>query len=207
MKTAIAIPSNTLVHGQFAISLATMLAKGAGIEDMQIAVCNVQSYSTCSNRNIAVETARREKCDYLLMIDSDLSFPPHTLEKLLKNAIDNNLDILGCNYVMRKHPHSSLVEGLGEGLVPVKGVSEVKRLPTGMLLTRLSVFDKLEKPYFMQPIQPDGTLGTEDYRFCDLARAAGFKIYMDAELSTELVHWGDVGYRWKTGNEFEALEG
>ena len=63
------------------------------------------------------------------------------------------------------------------------------------MLTRMSVFDRLAKPWFQMPVFGE-EVGGEDYFFCDAARAAGYKIWMDTDLSLMLAHWGEVGYRW-----------
>jgi hypothetical protein len=35
----------------------------------------------------------------------------------------------------------------------------------------------------------------EDYDFCNRARTANIPVFMDTELSLEIIHWGEAGWR------------
>ena len=72
----------------------------------------------------------------------------------------------------------------------------MERVPTGCLLIHMSVFDKLPKPYFRFGINPEnGDIIGEDFHFCDDARNAGVRIWCDAQLTQEMVHLGERGFR------------
>ena len=72
----------------------------------------------------------------------------------------------------------------------------MRRIPTGCLLIRMSVFDALAKPYFRYVIdEVGGEIVGEDYVFCDRAREAGFRIWCDAALSLEIGHTRPAGLR------------
>ncbi len=57
------------------------------------------------------------------------------------------------------------------------------------MLIRTSVFNALQKPYFNLAAEGDQLRG-EDYYFCEKARAAGFEIWCDGDLSTQIGHIG-----------------
>jgi hypothetical protein len=94
---------------------------------------------------------------------------------------------------------------------PKTGLAEVRHLPTGFLCVRREVFEKLgetseiyedfdsssgERKRFMHFYPSDVkdfTLRSEDWAFCDNARAAGFKIMFDTRVVTG--HVGDHEYR------------
>jgi hypothetical protein len=81
-----------------------------------------------------------------------------------------------------------------------------------LMLTKLSVFDKLERPYFAEP--PRKLIGVfegkdygmrvaeemyhdvipEDEYFCHQARKAGFDIWCDMQLTMEVGHVGTTVY-------------
>jgi glycosyltransferase involved in cell wall biosynthesis len=201
MKIVIAIPSGTMVHADFALSLAS-LAK-ATPKEIGVAFLSVKSSNICLSRNQAVAQAQRGEADYLLFLDSDMSFPPDLLVRLLAGAQATKAEVVGCNYVMRKPPFRSLVYGLTPA---VQGLVEVAKLPTGAMLVDLKAFEKLKRPYFRFPYQEEAegvepSLGGEDYYFCDAVRAAGGRIFMDTDLSLQLTHWGDMGVQWSDNEQ------
>ena len=67
-------------------------------------------------------------------------------------------------------------------------------IPTGCLLIRTHVFEKLSKPWFNTIAAGDSLLG-EDYFFCHNAIAAGMEIWCDGDLSRELGHIGQKIYQ------------
>lgn len=195
-KVMVGVPTTDYVHINFALALASMVLNTRVSISVQIA----RGSSICQNRNTLVHQARKSEADFILFIDNDLSFPPFAAERLLTVAEERGLDILGCNYLFKSPPHKWMaVPRKGDEVV--EAIQEVDRLPNGMLLVRMSVFDKLDIPYFnyASHTMEDGltTVGSEDFYFCDNAREKGFKIWMDTDLSFGLVHWGSpIGVRW-----------
>lgn len=149
------------------------------------------------NRNYLVNMAKKTETEFLFFIDNDLSFPSHSLDRMIAIAEDNKLDILGCNYLFKTLPHQSMAMPKNQGSrQDLCGLDEVDRLPTGFMLIRMSAFDHIESPYFNYVPQGDN-VGTEDYPFCDRMREAGIAIWMDLELSLDLIHWGSpMGVKW-----------
>lgn len=125
--------------------------------------------------------------EYLFQIDSDMTFPPYVLGKLLSHQ----KDIVGCTYVRRSEPF----DVLGRTINPVApknydtGLIEMQALPTGILLVKRDVFRKFPKPIWR--IVADESIGRshgEDYYFCAKARELGYKIWLDVDLSKEIGH-------------------
>lgn len=195
-KVAIAIPSGTMVHAEFMLALANLVKITPS--EIETAFLSIRSSNICLSRNRAVEMARELKADYLMFMDSDMSFPADALTRLLQIQQEFNCEVSGCNYVMRQTPFRSLVYGLEE---QITGVAEVAKLPTGLMLIDMKVFDRLVRPYFRFPVQEEAEgvepkMGGEDYYFCDTVRAAGGRIFMDTDLSLGITHWGDMGVKW-----------
>lgn len=177
---ALGIPSGDMVHADFAMSLANMCFN-AGARAFLV---NAKSSLVMVARNQIVEAAKLAKATHVLFLDSDLIFPVTTLSRLLAHG----KDIVGGLYVQRVPPHRSLGEPL-EGENASGGLRKMKSMPTGCLLIKLSVFDKLPKPWFNTKAEGEKILG-EDYYFCANARSAGFEIWCDEVLSGELAHIG-----------------
>lgn len=136
-------------------------------------------------RNNCVGGAQQAKGDYLMFIDSDMIFPPDTIDRLLAHG----KDIVGGTYVRRGPPFDNLGSSIPEHVDRTSGLVEMTHIPTGMLLIKMSVFDKLKKPYFRYGLNEDtGIIDGEDMTFSVMAREAGFKIFCDLDLSMELRH-------------------
>ncbi len=195
----VAIPSDDSVKANFSMALAAM-SYYSGLHQIPLAFCNQKGSILPKNRNSLVKDARSLDCSHILQIDSDITFPPFALHRLLSHK----KGIVGCTYVRRSQPHDNLAVPLNKQPVQnATGLTEVDRLPTGLLLVDMDVFTKIKRPWFRFPITeecdkyPEGNIDGEDYYFCDAARAAGYPVYLDVELSFELTHWGECGWRVK----------
>lgn len=210
----VGIPSDDSVKANFAMSMAAM-THYCGLAGIKLAIANQKGSVLPKNRNKLVETARELECSHLLQIDSDLTFPPAALHRLLMRG----QPIVGCTYARRSRPHDNLAVPLNQQSVHnAAGLTAVDRLPTGLLLTELEVFTKIKQPWFRFPTLeatpdlPAGRIDGEDYYFCDSAREAGYTVYLDVELSFEITHWGEAGWRIKEDNgdpdapRFEMIE-
>jgi glycosyltransferase involved in cell wall biosynthesis len=205
MKTVcVAVPSGSLVHANFAIALAAMVRD---TRDVGFNFLNIKSSNIAISRSTAVEKAQEAGFDYLLFIDSDISFPSDGLKRLLNHAEETGHKIVGCNYVQRQPPFRSLAYGLlNDGTQQeVQGFVQVRRLPTGFLLINMKVFEQLVPPYFRFGFQEKtdilpACITGEDYWFCDKMFELGIEMWMDTDLSMNLIHWGDRGVQW-SGNE------
>ncbi len=189
------------MHAAFALCLAAMCKTLP--KDIGVAFVNVKSSNVALSRNRSVDQALETEADYLFFIDSDMSFPVDTLSRLLAGMQEKQADVMACTYVMRQPPFRNLVYGLPceAKTQMVKGLVEVARLPTGMMLIDTKTFKNLKKPYFRFPFQEEdetheASLGGEDYYFCDSIIATGGHIWMDTDLSYELTHWGEMGVQW-----------
>ncbi|GAC1629800.1 MAG: hypothetical protein NVS9B10_21510 [Nevskia sp.] len=196
-RIAICIPSTDLVHADFAMCLCalTYLRIPAGL-----VLINNKGSILPQNRNKGVEEALNLDVSHILFLDSDMVFPPDTLARLLQH----DRDIVGCTYARRFPPHLTLGQPLdGLTLEASGGLHEVAALPTGVLLVRSTVFARLRRPYFRfetveeaEGIAP--AINGEDYVFCRLAREAGFRIWLDVDLSMLIGHLGQQTFRLQT---------
>jgi len=199
-KVAICIPSHTDAPVKFAIALAALVGSSM---DIGVSLINIQGAYLPNARTSGVEKALKMGAEHVLFVDSDMLFPPDGLHRLL--AADK--DIVGTNYIRRGAPHDSLAKAKNGVDQDVQGVVEVEQLPTGFMLIKCGVFDRIAKPWFLTPwVEERSVILGEDYYFCDKARANGLSIWMDCELSAKIIHLGEVGYRWVDGEKYELVE-
>ena len=190
-KVAICIPSGDTVHKHFAMCLAAMTymtGPHGDIPAIPIALVGVEGSSIARNRNNAVKRAQGLGVDYLLFLDSDMIFPIWTLRCLLAHDVD----IVGATYPQREPPHKLLGLWADDAVLTSDRIHQVMALPTGCLLIKMSVFDRMVKPYFRTPAHEgeDADLQGEDYYFCEQAHNLGIGVWLDPLLTLEMGHIG-----------------
>lgn len=184
-KVAVVIPSGDMVHADFAMDLARMVHR---YPELDIRVASGKSSIVADARNIGVQLAMEHNAEYMLFIDSDMVFPTNALGRLLAH----DKDVVGATYVKRVPPF----ESLGSLVVPPTfdgsgKLLEMYELPTGFLMIRMSVFDRLKKPYFRFDVNEERGFNIgEDYLFCRRVREAGIRVWCDYALSEEIGHIG-----------------
>lgn len=189
MKITLAICTNREIKPQTLESLLKLVAHSQ--HEFHILVAT-RGYTVAENRNYCVVQAQINKSDYLFFVDDDMTFPPDTLERLLAH----NVDIVGVNSYSRILPLSSTV-GLmnenGEYKHPDKYPEWEMKIPdtlfkayfvgTGVCLIKMSVFEKIKKPYFEFKMAKNGMmLHGEDGTFCEKAKKAGIDVWCDPTI-------------------------
>lgn len=203
-RVAVCVPSNDMVHADFAMCLAALAFSTRN----PIALLNTKGSLIVTNRNTLVEQAAQLECEWLLFLDSDMLFPRDTIARL----IAHDKDIVGATYCKRVPPYEMLGRTLtGDQLEVASGLVEVAGLPTGCLLVRRTVFEKLCRPYFRTPAHEEGEIDGlpahiegEDYYFCRVAREAGFSVWLDVDLTMQLGHIGQHVFAIPTHEEVIA---
>ncbi|MFA5040321.1 MAG: hypothetical protein WC464_01630 [Bdellovibrionales bacterium] len=184
---AIGIPSGDTVCADFAMSLAMLCMSPVP----PVALVNAKSSLVPLGRNQCVNAAQTMKASHLLFLDSDIVFPADALKRLMAHG----KDIVGASYSKRAAPFYPLtILENGEHEHVTSGLQRVNLLPTGCLLIRMTVFDALKPPFFNLETE-GGQLRGEDYYFCEKARMAGFELWCDGDLSSQLGHIGQKVYR------------
>jgi hypothetical protein len=184
----------------FAVSLV-LLSTYSAAHGIQVGFCNTRGAYVQANRERGVRKALELGAEYIFFIDSDMSFPDNALMRLLKA----DQAIVGATYVRRAPPYDNLAKTNG-GDQSVSGLHELERIPTGMLLIKVDVFKTIPEPWFETNWNKEkNDFDGEDYAFCDLARRHGYKIWMDCDLSAEVIHWGEMGFKWTGEGKGYAL--
>jgi hypothetical protein len=131
------------------------------------------------NREQSALKAIVNGADYLFFIDSDVSYPPDGLSRLLSHGVD----IVGGNYNMQCRDKRSAVWTLEDKLYEAQegdAPFKCRALPGGFMLIKVSALKKIKRPWFFlrESCAPGGMIG-EDVWFCDAARNRGFDVWCD----------------------------
>lgn len=207
-KIGIGFPSPDLISVEFHNSLIQLITQSS--QFIQLGLTNAVSSRIAVNRNIIVENARTLGATDILWIDSDSVFPVQSLMQLLIH----DKDIVCATTCRRKgNDRSPVALPLDISSVqPNQKLIKMKQVGFPFMLTKMSVFDKLDelglapdKSYFAEPprwmMRKDGwtvegtdALVGEDEYWCHLAMKAGFDIWCDMELSMQIGHIGTKVY-------------
>lgn len=146
-----------------------------------------------NNRTLLVHTAAKAQASHILFVDSDMRFPPDSLERLL----GANKDIVGANYRQRTRDEYSAHKG--DEFISSKGktgLEEVDSIGLGLALINMKLFTgftSLPPSAFAMPFDASvGTFVGEDVYFCTIAREAGYKVWVDHDLSQQVKHIGSI---------------
>jgi hypothetical protein len=140
-----------------------------------------------SARTFCVQDAIEKKATHIFFVDSDMSFPPDTLDRLLAH----DKEIVTVEYNRRKLPLEKITAPLEEA--SETELYKARVMGGGCLLIKLSIFEKLGKPWFNFGRGKDGmpVMG-EDTWFLNTARDAGIDSWIDPNI--KVGHIGEYLY-------------
>ena len=197
VKVGICVPCRDTVHAAFAFDLAKLVQQ---CQLYGIAVVPHFCIGTLivNQRDQLAEMALDTDSTHVLWLDSDMMFPPDTLQRLLSHG----KDIVAGNYVTRQYPHKTVAykhmhdwqsyvinNGNSTDLISVAAVG------MGCMLITTEVLKRMSKPRFQTSWIPETQdhMG-EDFYFCEQARKLGYDVWIDDALSVDLQHLGTVAF-------------
>ena len=195
---AICIPSDDHVHAGFCLSLAQMVLHTLAGSDVSLKGITIQHVGASilpHSRYTLVKESQRHNATHLLFLDSDMTFPADTLVRLLRH----DRDMVGINAMSRRPPHDTTA-WVGPDLRTVTtpdstGLEKAWRTGFAVVMLKAAVFDGMAAPYFgLEYVPEKDQFRGEDYVFFDAARAAGFDLYIDHDLSKQVNHMGGFCY-------------
>lgn len=135
---------------------------------------------------------------HFLSIEDDMTFSPDNLHRLARHK----LPIVGGNYSTNKgHPVRFTSAGLKERVLTTRestGLEEVSLLPQGFTLVAREVYETIPKPWYLMGYNPEnGNYVYQDYYFSEQAKKAGYKLYIDHDVSKLLWHTGPKAYGYE----------
>lgn len=138
-------------------------------------------------RNNLVEQALDEVCTSIIMLDTDQTYPPDTIIKLLSH----NLPIV-TTQIHRRYPPFDPIMLRGEihkyKSIPFEEMYtgelvEIDATGAGCICVDMKVFLNIEYPWFEDVPQTEEYMPVgEDINFCYKARHAGYRIFMDTSI-------------------------
>lgn len=149
------------------------------------------------NRNQIIEAALHYDCDYVLMIDSDMTYP----ETVLDTLISRDKDVIGVLYFSPRENKERTGTGRIGPLIydynpetklwgewiecHAKKPFRVNAVGTGIMLIKTEILDKIEQPWFsfftVKYRKAVEVLG-EDIAFCLKCMAAGIEVWVDPTM-------------------------
>lgn len=193
-KIFIAVPCMDMVSARFAQSLSTLKKSGRCVVSFLIGSLIYDS------RNRLAGMALEMEADYVLWLDSDMVFPPDTLDRMLKVMDEHpEVDVLSGLYFRRGAPFTPvLFNKLDVGEDGNLQFEDQKDLPDelfevagcgfGCVLMRTEMLLDLAAAegggVWFTPLANAG----EDCAFCIRARRNGYKVFCDPTI--ELGHMG-----------------
>jgi hypothetical protein len=190
MRLSICVPARDTVHAGFALSLA----KIAKTIDCEI-LMNLGTVIP-EQRNQLISESLEKGCTHILWLDSDMHLPANTANILLSH----NKEIVAASYSTRMPPYQSVAftnpDNLSKRLNEKEGLHKVWAVGMGCMLVNTKVYEYLEKPWHQYIEHKESkTLMGEDIYFCKNANDAGFDIFIDADLSKKIAHYGTKSFK------------
>lgn len=207
MKVLIAIPCMDQVPAQFAQCLACLKMP----EESQIAL-QIGSL-VYTSRNTLARHAMKEGFDYVLWLDSDMTFEADLFYRMLQVMNDNDIKMLTGVYFRRRHPYSPVLfdkmEPKGKGW----NYTEFTELPDGLfevgscgfgcvlMATEVLLDVQMKHGYLFHPMNDGG----EDISFCWRVRECGHKIICDPSIKCG--HVGSIIVTESLYKQYQLLTG
>jgi hypothetical protein len=203
LKVSIVVPTRDTVHSGFAFSLSQLIKTSENLNIETFLFFNSGSV-LLTQREKLVNSSFDVDADYILWLDSDMTFPSTTLTRLLSH----NKNIVGCNYKKRSNPQTPVAYkeiGNWDSWLPLdeeENLVEVQGVGMGCILIKTELFKKISKPYFEFTYneETDDWLG-EDFNLFNKFRNIGENIYIDTDLSKEIGHLGIYKFGSTTKNK------
>ena len=196
---AIATPSfDGKVTVEYASSLADTIsyAKTLGIEVHNFFYSKEAIVQSARNKLLAMIDKNIYDC--IVFIDSDISWKPADLFKL----VESNKDIIGGTYRKKQNkeeyvfnqiidsvdPYTFEVKSLGFGFIKISK----KALHNLDFISDKYVDDGIICKNVFEVVVKDGQMYSEDVTVCNKLRDLGFKIYLDKKI--DLIHTGTINF-------------
>lgn len=196
-QVSICVPCRDMVHSAFAFDLAKMMqyCQATGI-DVLPHFC--MGTLIVNQRDQLANMALDAGSSHILWLDSDMMFPPDTIEQLLLRDVG----IVAGNYVTRQYPHKTVAYSQmhnwrsyvindpdNNELIAVDAVG------MGCMLVRTDIIKQMRTPRFQTVwVEESQDHMGEDFYFCQQARNLGHDIWIDQQFSDKLTHLGTFAF-------------
>jgi len=180
-----AIPTTAALPSATVRSLLGLVMPPGGLAYLDDATSSI-----AAKRNHLVQEFLASACTHLLFLDSDMTWPPALVQRLLAAQ----RDIVGGLYWTRQLPPKVLAgwytdepdpERFYRRVAPLQGLQAVDFVGTGALLIARAVLTVLPPPWFAEGRRATAAgmrHVNDDESFCERARAAGYTVWVDTDV-------------------------
>lgn len=199
------VPARETVQGWFAYSLALAIGymgKHHPYVDLHLVFNNGTILS--EQRTELAKVAMLDGADWTVWFDSDMRFPKDVIERLLAHK----KPIVAAGYPTRKPPAIEPTQYKDDDDTRAyteassTGLERIASTGFGCIAVHRSVYEAMDPPWFHIPWDEEEQrfLCGEDVYFCRKARAAGFEVLLDHDLSKEIAHIGSYEFTYREAN-------
>lgn len=202
-KILIAVPCMNQVPAEFAYSLAQIQKVDQCAVLFKIGTLVYVARDELAKASLACDA------DFIFWLDSDMTFDPDILRRMLDSYEETGADILSGLYFRRVEPYTPTIFEeleLTENGAEWKDFTNVDNKPFevagcgfGCVLMRTEIFVEVQKE-FNAMFTPEKGLG-EDLAFCWRARKLGYKVMCDPRITL-----GHIGYNIVTKDFFLSYQ-
>lgn len=194
-RIAICVPSRDTVHAGFALSLAKTVSHLTQQSIEHTILINLGTVLP-QQRNTLVDEALEWGATHIFWLDSDMYVPHDAVTQLLSH----NKEIVAAAYSTRVPPFNITAfcdpDNLDCRLDARTGIHQVWAVAMGCMLVDTQIYKFLGKPWHQYVYNNDTQdLSGEDIYFCKTANDAGIDVYVDADLSQKISHYGTKAFR------------
>lgn len=155
-----------------------------------------------------VQQALQMNATHVLWIDSDMTFPKTTMERLLSHR----LPVVGANYSQRKRPCKPTASNMDDNWIYDEGqagLEEVKFFGHGVCLVETAVYEAMHQPWYMNAWieRADGSghvMGEDVWFFRELKAQLDVDPVIDHDLSRQVSHIGKHHYTMSDAGDDRA---
>ena len=198
-KLAVLVPCRDMIHSAFSKCLIELVKFNTqnGIDTH--VVYDSSTVLLTQRENLAME-AQKIGAEYMLWLDSDMTFPQTVASRLMAHEED----VVTANYVKRQPPFKGVAyQKIGDwqnplSLSPQPDLVPIEGIGMGCFMMKTAILDEIAQPWFefRWNDHTKDNLG-EDMDFCMKIAEQGHTIKVDTQLSLELRHLG----QWAFGPE------
>lgn len=147
----------------------------------QFKILNVHGRTIDDAYDYAVQEAIKDDADFMLTVEDDTFPQADAIVRLMQYAVNDPMGVYGAWYPKRTKTRQGtsivLKDGKREFLDDDGQMHEVYTIPMGCTVYPMSLFYKVPRPWFVTT-----NVMTQDSFLSQLAREAGYKLYVDTAI-------------------------